>query len=184
LGSCPAASLGHPWPPRHLGSCAAAPLGHPYADASARRSSLAGWAYLAIALLVAQDALGALVSASFAGLNCPGLSGCGNVSAWAWHALDPFREPNLSSTVPINPDGAPAQILHRVGALVVSLVLVPLGVAAMRRGARLIGVVMLALLAVQLALGVALITAALPFEPALAHNLVAALLLTAVVSLL
>jgi cytochrome c oxidase assembly protein subunit 15 len=63
-------------------------------------------------------------------------------------------------------------------------VLVPLGVAAMRRGARLIGVVMLALLAVQLALGVALITAALPFELALAHNLVAALLLTAVVSLL
>jgi cytochrome c oxidase assembly protein subunit 15 len=175
-----AAPPGHPWPPGHLGSCPAVAN----AGASARRSGLAGWAWLAIVLLVAQAALGALVSASFAGLNCPGFSGCGSAAAWSWHGLDPFREPQLSATLPINPDGAPAQIVHRIGAVVVTLVLAPLGVAAVRRGARRAGAVVLILLAVQLALGVALITASLPIELALAHNLVAALLLTAVVSLL
>jgi heme A synthase len=66
----------------------------------------------------------------------------------------------------------------------VTLVLVPLAIAAMRRGARVTGGIVLALLAVQLGLGATLVVAALPFDAALAHNFVAALLLTAVASLL
>lgn len=152
-------------------------------QSSARTSGLGVWACVAVAVLAVQIALGALVSASFAGLSCPSLTECGTTSGWSWYALDPFRQPQFPVTTPINPDGAIAQFVHRAGAVIVTLVLLPLAIAAIRRGARLVGGTVLALLAVQIGLGVTLVTAALPLDVALAHNLVAALLLTVVASL-
>ena len=70
-----------------------------------------------------------------------------------------------------------------MGALVTFLALLPLGVLAMRRGRRRAGEVLLALLGVQLSLGVLLVINALPLPLALTHNLVAALLLAVVVRL-
>lgn len=150
---------------------------------SARTSDFGIWACVAVAVLVVQITLGALVSASFAGLSCPSLTECGTASEWSWYAFNPLHRPQFPVTTPMNPDGAIVQLVHRAGAIVAALVLVPLAIAAMRRGARLVGGAVLALLVVQLGLGVALVTAALPLDVALAHNLVAALLLTAVASL-
>lgn len=151
---------------------------------SPQRPRLGAWALAGAAVLLCQIALGGLVSAGYAGLSCPSLTGCDlSGPAGVWDSLNPWREPRFDTTLPVNPAGALAQAVHRVGALVTLLVLLPLGVVAMRRGRRRAGAVLLALLAVQAALGVLMVVHALPFPLALAHNLVAALLLAVVVRL-
>ena len=145
---------------------------------SQQRPRLGAWAWAGAALLLCQIALGGLVSAGYAGLSCPSLTGCDlSGTAGGWETLNPWREPRFDTTLPVNPAGALAHALHRTGALFTLLVLLPLGVLAMRRGRRRAGAVLLALLAVQLALGVLMVVHALPLPLALAHNLVAALLL-------
>jgi cytochrome c oxidase assembly protein subunit 15 len=133
-------------------------------------------ALLAAALVLAQVALGGLVSAGYAGLSCPSLVDC-MPSAPAWNALDPFSEP-----VPGTRPGALAQAVHRAGAIALALALVPLGVAALRRGL-LGGTALIALVALQVALGIALVLGALPLSLALLHNAVAALIFASVVRL-
>ena len=151
---------------------------------SQRRLRLGAWAWAGAAVLLCQIALGGLVSAGYAGLSCPDLTGCDLSSpAGLWDSLNPWHEPRFDSTLPVNPAGALTQAVHRLGAFVTLLVLLPLGVVAMRRGRRRAGAVLLALLAVQLSLGVLLVIHALPFPLALAHNVVAALLLAVVVRL-
>ncbi|MNH09818.1 Heme A synthase [compost metagenome] len=70
-------------------------------------------------------------------------------------------------------------IAHRLGALVTALLVGTFALGLIRQGAplRSLGGILLALLLVQLALGVANIHLALPLANALAHNLVAAHLL-------
>jgi cytochrome c oxidase assembly protein subunit 15 len=137
------------------------------------------WA--ALVLLVAQIALGGLVSAGHAGLSCPQLTAC-DLASGSWQALNPWHEPVLG-TDPTNAAAAPVQALHRAGAALLIVVLVPLGVIAWRRG-RPAGAVLLVLVLAQAAVGVALVAGSLPLALALAHNVVAALLLAALVSLL
>lgn len=150
--------------------------------ASARRGALGAWAWVGVALLLAQIALGGLVSAGFAGLSCPDLTGC-DASGVAWQTLDPWREPVLDAARGTNPAGALASDLHRASALLVALVVVPLAIAVWRGGRRSVAALVLALLAAQAALGTMLVVWRLPLAVALAHNLVAALLLAAVVDL-
>jgi cytochrome c oxidase assembly protein subunit 15 len=139
------------------------------------------WARVGVVVLLAQLALGALVSASYAGLSCAGASDCVRqaiAAGWPWHTLDPWREPVFGATpLPLNPNGALAQVVHRAGAVVVVLVLAPLGVAMLRARRRREGAALLALLALQIGVGALMVTTALPLAPALLHNLVAALLL-------
>lgn len=150
--------------------------------AVALRDPLARWAWLGVALLLWQIALGGLVSASFAGLSCPELSGC-DASNSSWRALDPWREPQVAATQAENLAGALANGLHRVSALVVAGVLVALAAAARRRGRHRIAAALITLLAVQGGLGVVLVAGQLPLAAALAHNVVAALLLAVVLDL-
>ena len=151
---------------------------------SQQRPRLGAWAWAGAALLLCQIALGGLVSAGYAGLSCPSLTGCDlSGTAGVWETLNPWREPRFDTTLPVNPAGALAHALHRAGALVTLLVLLPLGVLAMRRGRRRAGAVLLALLAIQVALGILMVVHALPVPLALAHNLVAALLLAVVARL-
>lgn len=151
---------------------------------SPQRPRLGAWAWAGAALLLCQIALGGLVSAGYAGLSCPGLTGCDlSGTAGVWEALNPWREPRFDATLPVNPAGVLAHAVHRAGALVTFLVLLPLGVLAMRRGRRRAGAVLLALLAIQVTLGILMVVHALPFPLALAHNLVAALLLAVVIRL-
>jgi cytochrome c oxidase assembly protein subunit 15 len=139
------------------------------------------WARIGLALLVAQIVLGALVSAAHAGLSCPRLLAC-DMAGGSWQLLNPWYETPLDVSDPVNPAGALVHGLHRVGAVVVAAVLLPLGVAAWRGGRRA-GIAVILLLVVQAALGALLVTGGLPLPVALAHNVTAALLLAAVLGL-
>jgi cytochrome c oxidase assembly protein subunit 15 len=150
--------------------------------APARRDRLGAWAWVGVVLLLAQISSGGLVSAGFGGLSCPELTRC-DASGASWRLLDPWREPVLDAALGTSPAGALASGLHRASALLVALVLVPLAIAAWRGGRRREASLVLALLAANAALGVMLVALRLPLALALAHNVVAALLLAAVLDL-
>jgi cytochrome c oxidase assembly protein subunit 15 len=137
-------------------------------------------AALGATLVLLQVVLGGQVSAGYAGLSCPSLLHC-LPDAPAWHALDPFREPVFDASTPMNPAGAAAQAVHRVGAMLVVAVLVPLAAAVWRAGARRAAAGLLLLLGLQVGLGIAMVLSGLPLAPALLHNAVAALLFAATV---
>jgi heme A synthase len=108
------------------------------------------------------------------------LADCSRIAqatGWDWQALNPWREPSLGSLAPFNPAGAPAQWAHRIGALVTLPALALVGAAAWRRGRRPVGATVLALVAVQGALGWLMVATGLPIALVLLHNLCAALLL-------
>lgn len=136
-------------------------------------------AWLAGAVLLLQAALGGLVSAGYAGLSCPHLTGC-DVGSASWQALDPWFEPLVDAAQPTHPQGAWVHLLHRTAALVVAGVLLPLVALAWRNGRRTAALTVLTMLVLQAGLGVALVLGSLPLAVALAHNVVAALLLGAV----
>lgn len=138
----------------------------------------------AMLMLLAQVAVGGLVSASHAGLSCVGWSDCHAAArAIPWSTLDPWREPLLTAGPPFNAAGALAQSIHRGLALLLVPVLLPLAVHAWQHGRRRTAAVLLALLAAQLVVGLAMVQGALPFGLALAHNLLAACLLATLVLL-
>ena len=147
------------------------------------------WAWLGVAALLCQIALGGLVSAGYASLSCTGLPGCGgrqgDFAGMTLAALDPWREPSFAETAqpPANPAGAASHMAHRYGTLVSLLVLIPLGLAALRGGRRRTAWLLLSLLVVQVYLGLLLVALSLPLAGALAHNLIGTLLLAVVFSL-
>lgn len=153
--------------------------------ASGARDVLRGAARLAAVLVVLQVGLGALTSASYAGLSCTGWSGCdlADIARGAdWRVLNPWREPVLNDTPPFNPAGALVHALHRLAGFAVAAVVAGVGLLALRRGRRRAGVALLALIALQLGAGLALAAFALPIGLAIAHNLLAALLLATLVA--
>ena len=144
------------------------------------------WAGFGVAVLVVQVALGGLVSASHAATSCAALADCIAASGPVpWNALDPWREPMLAAMPPHNAWGALAQAAHRLSALLVLLVLLPLGLAALRSGRRADGALMLALLVGEVALGLLMGPPGLSpmLALALAHNLLGALLLATTLAL-
>jgi cytochrome c oxidase assembly protein subunit 15 len=144
---------------------------------------LRAWAGLAVIVLAGQVALGGLLSASFAATSCTGLAECIAASEGVpWSALDPWREPVLASASPINPGGALVQTLHRLSGFGAALVLLALGLAAVRSRRRVAGALLLALLAAQIVLGLQM--AGTPsLALALLHNVVAALLIASALEL-
>jgi heme a synthase len=146
-------------------------------------SWLRAWAGIGVVVLAFQVALGGLLSASYAAASCGSLAECMAASADVpWSALDPWREPVPAPAPPVNPSGALAQTAHRLSALVVMLVVLPLGLVALGAGRRRYGGLVLALLAAALALGLRLADGP-SLLAALAHNVVAAGLLAAVFDL-
>jgi cytochrome c oxidase assembly protein subunit 15 len=142
-------------------------------SASTRR-----WQRVAIGAVVLQIALGGLVSSSLAGLSCPGFPTCALPTPIAWEALNPWHVPHVDpSIMPINPDGAIAQWLHRLVALIAALAVAVIAVKLLRCGRRRTGLILLALLALQITLGVLMVLFGLPLAMAIAHNLLAAVLL-------
>lgn len=145
------------------------------------------WAWVGVAALLAQVALGALVSASYAGLSCAAPVDClraAEAAGWPWEMLNPWREPVFgTSPMPLNPSGALAQVVHRAGALLALLVLIPLGAAALRGRRRRDGAALLVLVVLQFGLGWLMVLTMLPLPLALAHNVVAGLLLATAVRL-
>ena len=143
---------------------------------------LVRWAWFGAALLIAQIALGGLVASARFGLSCPQLWACDLTQA-GWDAFNPWREPVFDAAQAGNPVGALPHVVHRLGSLVLTGVLLPLAVAAWRAGRRAAAVALLVLLLGQGALGVALVAGGLSLPVALAHNVTAALLLAAVLGL-
>lgn len=140
------------------------------------------WAWAAAGLLLAQIALGGLVSASHAGMSCPALAPC-PTDGGSWALFNPFASAG-DPAQPLNPAGALLHTAHRVGGLAVSLVLVALGLAAWRSRRRMAGALLVALPLAQVAAGVLLVSAGLPLALALVHNALAAALLATTATLL
>ncbi len=149
-----------------------------------------GWALIGLAVLTGQIALGAWTSANFAALACAQLPVCGDID-WAAirvsEAFNPFRELATTAMGHILADENTKLIsaVHRVGALLTLIYVSWLAVRAMRLGRpyRRAGIVVLALVAVQPALGLAAVALSLPLPVVLAHNATAALLLLGLVTL-
>jgi cytochrome c oxidase assembly protein subunit 15 len=140
---------------------------------------LAALAIAVAALLLAQVVTGAFVSVSRAGLACTEVRECleqARLDGWDWTALNPWREPAFAVGTP-HADGALAQLLHRLGGLLVAPAVAALAMIAVRRGRRREGLVLGVLLAFEVALGLVLGSTGLPVVSALLHNLVSALLL-------
>lgn len=147
------------------------------------------WARVGLIVLLCQIALGALVSAAYAGLSCTGFPDCGGSLSPDWFAqasldaFNPWHEPVFPAGSAVNPTGAAPHMAHRYGALVVSLALLPLGISAFISGRRRVAAALLALLSIEGILGVLMVSSGLPLWAELGHNLVAAMLLALVFSL-
>jgi cytochrome c oxidase assembly protein subunit 15 len=146
---------------------------------------LRAWPATAALLLLAQAALGGLVSASYAGLSCGDWMDClRSAHGFGWDSLDPWRENVLAPPPNVNPAGALAQLLHRSLAGILLLLLAPLAVVALRRARPRTGAALLVLLGLQAAAGLSLVAYSLPLPIVLLHNLLAACLLGTLVLLL
>lgn len=145
---------------------------------------LRAWAGLGVALVACQVALGGLLSASYAATSCAGLVDCiAAAGGVPWNVLDPWREPVLASTPPHNASSALVLVAHRLSGLATVTVLLPLGLAMLglrRSGA---GTLLIALLATQAGLGLLMAGNSESLALAMGHNIVAALLLAALLEL-
>ncbi|MBV7437868.1 heme A synthase [Aeromonas sp. sif2416] len=137
----------------------------------------------ACGVLLLQIALGGWTSANYAAMACVDLPVCqvGWQQQLDWQAAFhlPLGHASYEFGVMSKEARQTIHIAHRLGALATALLVGGFALALIRQGAplRLLGGLLLALLLVQLALGVANIHLALPLANALAHNLVAAHLL-------
>ena len=145
---------------------------------------------LALVLLAAQIALGGWTSANYAALACG--SDFPTCAGSRWPATD-FREGFvLWRGIGVNYEGglldaasrAAIQIAHRIGALVVFVMVLVTALASWRRDLRAHAIALVALLCVQVALGIANVMLLLPLPIATAHNAGAVLLLLALIALL
>jgi len=157
------------------------------AEDEARMPALKVPAWMALAALIIQVLLGAWVSANFAAAACTGFLSCAPGGA----GLESFwylRELSVDGTGRILQDGSQAVIqrAHHGWSVVTTLALAWLGWRGTREGARarLWGSILLLVLLLQLALGLAAIAASMPLPAVLLHNLVASLLLLGVLRLL
>jgi cytochrome c oxidase assembly protein subunit 15 len=140
---------------------------------------------VALAVLVAQLALGGWTSANYSALVCPDFPGC---QGQLWPDAN-FRDGFiLSREVGVDYEGGVLDLrsrvaihmAHRVGALITLIVLGILAMRLMRRPpARQDGMVLGALLLAQVALGIQNVLLNLPLVNAVAHNAMGALLLAA-----
>lgn len=148
-----------------------------------------GLSIIAIAVLMAQIALGGWTSANYAALACPDFPGC---QGQLWPEADfaagfvPWR--GLGSVgYSESAERTAIHLAHRIGALVTTLVLVGIGLgAAVRgphRGVRVAGGVLAALVVAQVALGAMTVLLRLPLVLAVAHNGMAALLVLSAIAL-
>lgn len=151
--------------------------------------SLRGWARLGLLLVIMQIALGGWVSSNYAALACAGFPQCNGV--W-WPEMDFSHAFRLVRELGMTADGAflsgagltAIHWVHRLGAYLVLLYTGWLAFRVMRiRRMRGVAWVVVALLLTQVTLGICNVILSLPLPVAVAHNGVAALLLSAMVML-
>ena len=151
--------------------------------------SLRPWAALGLLILWGQIALGGWVSANYAGLACVDFPMCNEQLVPAMdfeHGFHVLRELGMTAAgKPLANEALNAiHWTHRAGALVTFLYLAFIGVwTARTRGLRNHGLALLAMLVLQVALGIGNVLSMLPLPLAVSHNAGAALLLTILVML-
>lgn len=148
-------------------------------------------ALFALLLLIAQIFLGGWTSTNYAALACPDFPACHGSFApktdladafKLWHGHDIDYEYGILDVAA----RATVHLVHRYGALVLSLVLSGVALYLLRSGMpalRRLGTALLGALALQVAIGIGLIHLQLPLWLADAHNAGAALLLLTVLAL-
>ncbi|HEX5394606.1 MAG TPA: COX15/CtaA family protein [Rhodocyclaceae bacterium] len=151
-------------------------------------AGLRRWAWLALALVALQIALGGWVSSNYAALICPDFPVCRG----EWlpetdfnHAFQFHRELGRTADGELLSASAMTAIhlTHRLGAFTVLLVVGGLAFAFRRHEqTRTIGNALLAVLILQVTLGISNVLLSLPLPIAVAHNAGAALLLACLVS--
>lgn len=152
--------------------------------------NLRPWAVAALLVLILQIALGGWTSTNYAALACPDFPAC---QGKLWPPMD-FSEAfvlwrglgvDYEGGVLDGPARTAIHMSHRIGAAVTAAILLALALPALRANAtRPAARALLALLFIQLSLGIANVVLNLPLMVAVAHNGVAALLLLSVVTLL
>jgi cytochrome c oxidase assembly protein subunit 15 len=143
----------------------------------------------AAAALVLQISLGGWTSANYAALACPDFPTC--QTQW-WPAIADFEEGfvlwrglgvDYEGGVLDHPARVAVHFAHRLGAILAAVLIVLLGVRLVREAAtRADGAAVLAMLLLQLGLGVSIVWFGVPLAVAVLHNGVAALLLLAVIN--
>jgi cytochrome c oxidase assembly protein subunit 15 len=143
----------------------------------------------AAAALVLQISLGGWTSANYAALACPDFPTC--QTQW-WPAIADFDEAfvlwrglgqDYEGGVLDHPARVAVHFTHRLGALLATVLIALLGFRLAREPAtRADGGAVLALLVLQLTLGVSIVWFGVPLAVAVLHNGVAALLLLAVIN--
>lgn len=150
-------------------------------------AALAPLAWVGLGLLALQIVLGGWTSANYAGLACPDLPTCQGL--WwpetnfpqAFHILRELGMTGDGSALPLAALTA-IQIAHRIGAILIGGFLLWLGWrVATTDGTGALGRMMMAVVAVQIGLGITIVLTGLPLWAAVAHNGVAAVLLSLVV---
>ena len=158
------------------------PVNGKWADGIMASRSLKGFAIIALIVVIAQVALGGWVSTNYAALACADLPTChGQFApkmdfANAFHVIRPLG---------MGPDGSLLTLealtaihwAHRVGAIVVSVVLISFAFSLMKvRSGKKAAFMLLGLLAAQVLLGLCNVWFSLPLPVAVGHNGVAAML--------
>lgn len=150
-----------------------------------------GCAALALVVLGMQIALGGWTSANYAAVACVGFPQCNG----EWWPASNYREGfvlwrglgiDYEGGVLDHPARVAIQLTHRIGAAGCVVVIGTLGVLLARLNElrlRQGGMALLAILGIQIGLGIANVSLHLPLPVAVSHNGVAALLLMAVVSI-
>ncbi|MEK6592044.1 MAG: COX15/CtaA family protein [Pseudomonadota bacterium] len=162
---------------------------HLRGSSAATALRLRPWAALGLIIVIVQIALGGWVSTNYAALACTDFPTCHG----EWlpqmdfpHAFQFVRELGMTAAgMPLSQDALTAiHWTHRVGALVTLLYVGGLAFAALRvPGLAAHGGALLAVLLLQIGLGVTSVVMHLPLALAAAHNAGAALLLIAMVVL-
>jgi cytochrome c oxidase assembly protein subunit 15 len=148
-------------------------------------------AALSLAVLICQIALGGWVSSNYAAIACPDFPTCQGsfwppmdfTSGFSWHGLGPDYQGGILA----NPARMAIHMTHRLGALITFLVVgftsFDMALRARDMKLRMLAGLVGALLLTQIALGISLVELGWPLAIADLHNGVAALLLSAVVTL-
>jgi cytochrome c oxidase assembly protein subunit 15 len=156
---------------------------------SAPTPALRALGLAAAAALVLQIFLGGWTSSNYAAVACPDFPTC--QTQW-WPAIADFKDGfvlwrglgiDYEGGVLDHPARVAVHFTHRLGAVVAALLIAALGVwLFVVRSTRIDGFAVLAVLALQLSLGISIVVFHVPLPVAVAHNGVAALLLLAVLN--
>ena len=162
-----------------------AALAHRSTHRAGAAPAIAGAAGVGLGLVFAQIALGALVSVRFAAAACPAFPTCGAWDgAFELSGLNPFAD--IARQELGEHTRQVLHMMHRYAGAAIALYLAWVGAHAVRLGGsrRGLGLLLLGLVAAQFALSVALVLLQVPLGMAVAHNVLAALLILNLVSLL